>query len=197
MLFTQTNYAQTDLFNNGFWFDVGAGIGMIHEDKWITCSNYGGFSFDCNNGYRYIPHQWNLNINYGNFRVGNKWFLTKGEHYRFGIQANWVGLGVNTQSIYLNFGGIGLCSLFKLPKRNTGIEINFNTGPNINYNFAHHASIDMEIQNNLEFKYRISHFSIGATIRHLCRFNTGPFQTLHTESAIHSLAFLVAIGADF
>jgi len=167
-------YSEDRILKNGFWIDLGVGVTIFHEKFRIF--------FNPKKDPHLNSRKWKTRYAF-NMNFGHKWYFPKNDRYQFGFQITWLGGGVNLyRGIYIDLGGLGFCSLFRL-NENTGIEANFNAGPSLYITDIGYSGIQL----NVEFKYRVGYFTVGTKFRYFTDIYNGISEVLSTYNILLTL----------
>lgn len=156
------------LFANGFFIDAIAGIGPKTVSYPAISTSIGQPT-----GVIYVDQMVSASV-----RLGSKWYLSKGEKFRTGIQAVWLRLGtlvptdvsnlINTNLTQwltcapLNVGSTNLLAF----NDDIGLEMNFNIGLNANASFTTVSSgnqtlLQFGLMINPVVKFRYKKLAVG------------------------------------
>jgi len=148
--------------SRGFFIDVMAGYSFYKHKQVFNGPFTGGGPFP------YYEYAGRSNFMLG-LRIGTKWYLTKKERWRPGIQVNWMRLGIHVGGQgpenaiagprTISVLNLGMTNIFKFDEKR-GLELNGIFGPMLSLDFIDDRSTFC-LAGNLEVKYRKKNTAFG------------------------------------
>ncbi len=173
------------MFRSGLFLDLLLGYGNVNI-------NDGYFGF---NGEQILHNHSYFMLT---LQLGNKWYFGKSEKWRPGFQATWFryGIAIDPQNTFetllagsksFSIVNIGMCNAFKLSE-DTGLEINFTTGLNLEVNF-YDDYFGGGLAFTPEVKYRHKNLAVGV--------NYSRIQSIEPNKSSDWDIISLSIGAKF